>query len=186
LAREPRLINHLAGFVSRLGGNSYCMANKLTRIVTTGLAAMAASTLLLAAPASAAPVPAPTSASASASAPAAAPTRERNPDVSRSMTGVRSSAYVGTYYDARYESTRKCIVRKESGGNYRIASRSGTYKGAYQFNSSLARSTARRMGRSDLVNKPFNQWSRFDQDKAFWVVWNHGKGRSNWPTARGC
>jgi hypothetical protein len=137
--------------------------------------------LLVAAPASAAPASA-----APTSTHAAVATGERDTHVSRSMTGVRSSAYVGKYYDARYEATRKCIVRKESGGNYRIASRSGTYKGAYQFNSALAKSTARKMGRSDLVNKPFNQWSRFEQDKAFWTVWNHGRGRSNWPTARGC
>jgi hypothetical protein len=102
------------------------------------------------------------------------------------MTGVRSSAYVGSYYDKRYEGTRKCIVRKESGGNYRISSSSGRYKGAYQFNSSLANSTARKMGRPDLVNKPMNTWSRYDQDKAFWTVWNHGKGASNWPTRHGC
>jgi hypothetical protein len=144
---------------------------------------MVASTLLVAAPASAAPA---SVAPQSASTHASVPTGERNTHVSRSLTGVRSSAYVGKYYDSRYEATRKCIVRKESGGNYRIASRNGTYKGAYQFNSQLAKSTARKMGRSDLVNKPFNQWSRFDQDKAFWTVWNHGRGRGNWPTARGC
>jgi hypothetical protein len=77
-------------------------------------------------------------------------------------------------------------VRKESHGNYRIASRTGKYRGAYQFNSQLARQTARKMGRPDLVNRPFNHWSRFEQDKAFWTVWNHGRGRGHWPTARGC
>jgi hypothetical protein len=115
-----------------------------------------------------------------------APTGERNTRVSRSMTGIRSSAYIGKYYSARHEGTRKCIVRKESRGNYRVVSRGGSYRGAYQFNAHLARATARKMGRSDLVYKPFNHWSRFDQDKAFWTVWNHGRGRGNWPTARGC
>jgi hypothetical protein len=42
------------------------------------------------------------------------------------------------------------------------------------------------MGRPDLANKPINRWSRFEQDKAFWTVWNHGRGRGHWPTARGC
>ena len=106
--------------------------------------------------------------------------------MSRSLSGVRSSAYVGKYYSSRHERTRRCIVRKESGGNYRIASRTGKYRGAYQFNANLARHTARKMGRSDLAGKPFNRWSRFEQDKAFWVVWNHGRGRGHWPTARGC
>lgn len=123
---------------------------------------------------------------AAASVAAAAPTGERNKKVSRSLSGVRSSAYVGRYYSPRHERTRKCIVRKESGGNYRIASRTGKYRGAYQFNANLARHTARKMGRSDLARKPFNRWSRFEQDKAFWVVWNHGRGRGHWPTARGC
>lgn len=129
---------------------------------------------------------APASASPAASAATAAPTGERNTKVSRSMSGIRSSAYVGKYYSSRHEGTRKCIVRKESGGNYRIASRTGKYRGAYQFNANLARHTAKKMGHSDLANKPFNQWSRFHQDKAFWTVWNNGRGRGHWPTARGC
>lgn len=129
---------------------------------------------------------APASASPAASAATAAPTGERNTKVSRSLRGVRSSAYVGKYYSSRHEGTRKCIVRKESGGNYRIASRTGKYRGAYQFNANLARHTAKKMGHSDLANKPFNQWSRFHQDKAFWTVWNNGRGRGHWPTARGC
>ena len=159
------------------------MSKILTRLVGTAAAAATAGTLLLAAPASAATA-APTAAPTAVGA--ATATGERNTKVSRSMTGIRSSAYIGKYFSKRYEATRKCIVRKESGGNYRIQSRSGTYKGAYQFNSALARSTARKMGRSDLARKPMNQWSRFDQDKAFWLVWNHGKGRGHWPTARGC
>jgi hypothetical protein len=144
--------------------------------------AMGSVALLGSAPTAAA---APT-ATAATSAATAAPTGERNTRVSRSMTGIRSSAYIGKYYSPRHESTRKCIVRRESHGNYRIVSRGGSYRGAYQFNAHLARATAKRMGRSDLVRKPFNHWSRFDQDKAFWTVWNHGRGRGNWPTARGC
>jgi hypothetical protein len=129
---------------------------------------------------------APASTATVTSAATSAPTGERNTTVSRSMSGIRSSAYIGKYYSARHEGTRKCIVRKESHGNYRIASRTGKYRGAYQFNAHLARATAKRMGRPDLAGKNFNHWSRFEQDKAFWTVWNHGKGRGNWPTARGC
>lgn len=117
---------------------------------------------------------------------ASTPSGDRNTRVSRSRMGVRPSAYIGKYYSARYESTRRCIVRKESGGNYRIASRSGTYKGAYQFNSSLASATARKMGNPRLAYRPINTWSRFHQDKAFWTVWNRGSGRGHWPTAWGC
>ena len=86
-----------------------------------------------------------------------------------------------------YEGTRKCIVRRESGGNYRISSPGGRYRGAYQFNAGLARATAYKMGRRDLAGKPISSWSRFDQDKAFWVVWNHGRGAGHWGgTRHGC
>lgn len=121
-----------------------------------------------------------------ASASAAAPSAARNPRVSRSMRGVRPSAYVGKRYSPRHERTRRCIVRKESGGNYRIKSPGGYYRGAYQFNPGLARATAKRMGRPKMSRKPMNTWSRYYQDRAFWMVWNKGKGRGHWPTARGC
>ena len=103
------------------------------------------------------------------------------------MRGVHASAYVGRHYDRRHEATRRCIVRRESGGNYRISSPGGSYRGAYQFNAGLARATASRIGRADLARKPFNTWSRFHQDKAFWTVWNHGRGRGHWrSTAHPC
>jgi hypothetical protein len=155
------------------------MTGALAMTVTVGTVAVIGPVSI----ASAAPAAISTTAT---SAGTSAPAGERNTRVSRSMSGIRSSAYVGKHYSARHEGTRKCIVRKESGGNYRIASRTGKYRGAYQFNAYLARSTAKRMGRADLVNKRFNSWSRFEQDKAFWTVWNHGRGRGNWPTARGC
>jgi hypothetical protein len=154
------------------------MAGALAMSVTVGSVALLG-------PATAAGA-APATTAAVKSAATSAPAGERNTKVSRSMSGIRSSAYVGKYYSARHEGTRKCIVRKESRGNYRVVSSGGSYRGAYQFNAHLARATAKRMGRPDLAGKSFNQWSRFEQDKAFWTVWNHGKGRGNWPTARGC
>ncbi len=159
---------------------------RLTGVVA---AAATAGSLVIVAPMSPAAA-AGTAAGAAVSAPSATATAvatgERNKKVSRSMRGVRPSAYIGKKYKSRYERTRRCIVRKESGGNYRIKSRTGKYRGAYQFNAHLASSTARRMGRPDLARKPINTWSRFHQDKAFWTVWNNGRGRSHWPTARGC
>jgi hypothetical protein len=162
------------------------MASFLTR--TTGAVAAAATAGALVLIGSAAPAaPATTGTATSAAAPAAAaavPAGERNKKVSRSLRGVRASAYIGRYYSPRFERTRRCIVRRESGGNYRISSPSGRYRGAYQFNAGLARATARKMGRTDLVGKPINRWSRFEQDKAFWVVWNHGRGAGHWRSTR--
>lgn len=159
-----------------------------TRLAGLTTATALAGALLVAAPAAAAPTTSagPTATSVGAATVTAVPAGERNRKVSRSMRGVRPSAYVGKHYSKRHERTRRCIVRKESGGNYRIRSRTGKYRGAYQFNAQLARATARKMGRPDLARKPINTWSRFHQDKAFWTVWDKGRGRGHWPTARGC
>ena len=100
--------------------------------------------------------------------------------------GIADSAYIGSYYSASYESTRKCIVRKESGGNYGVVSSNGLWHGAYQFTIGTGNNAARQMGRPDLVGTPANRWTRAEQDQAFWTIWNHGAGRHNWPTANGC
>jgi hypothetical protein len=163
------------------------MSTRMARLTGVVAAAATTGTLLLAAPASAAPTATAAPRGASVATAATAVTAgERNTRVSRSLRGVRPSAYVGKHYSPRHERTRRCIVRKESGGNYRISSPSGRYRGAYQFNANLARATAKRMGRPDLARQPISRWSRFEQDKAFWIVWNHGRGARNWPTRYGC
>ena len=103
-----------------------------------------------------------------------------------SDTGIVTSAYTGPYFNAAYEGTRQCIVRKESGGNYGIVSSNGSYHGAYQFSRSTGDVAAQRMGRADLVGTPASRWTRAEQDQAFWTMWNHGAGRGHWPTASGC
>lgn len=157
---------------------------RATRLLSAAAAAAVALPLLAAAPAGASAPASATPAVSSAAATRTLPAGERNPKVSRSLRGVRPSAYIGRYYSPRHESTRRCIVRRESGGNYRITSPGGRYRGAYQFNAGLARAAARKMGRSDLVGRPINTWSRFEQDKAFWVIWNHGRGRGHWASTR--
>lgn len=162
------------------------MPSLLTRLTGVVAAATTAGALVMIAPPAVAS-PGPVVASSPSSTATTVRAGERNPKVSRSLSGVRASAYVGKYYSSRYEATRRCIVRRESGGNYRIASPGGRYRGAYQFNAGLARSTALKMGRRDLAGKPISSWSRFDQDKAFWVVWNHGRGAGHWGgTRHGC
>ncbi len=160
------------------------MPAALSRLTGVVAAAATAGALVLIGPVS--PASAGTVAAAPTPAAAASAVRagERNPRVSRSLSGVRASAYIGKYYSARSEGTRRCIVRRESGGNYRISSPGGRYQGAYQFNAGLARATAYKMGRRDLAGKPIRTWSRFDQDKAFWVVWNHGRGAGHWGGTR--
>jgi hypothetical protein len=167
------------------------MTSVLTRMTGVLAAAATAGAVVLIGPATAASAGTSAVASTVASTPSSAATAvragERNPKVSRSLSGVRASAYVGKYYSSRSEGTRRCIVRRESGGNYRISSPGGRYRGAYQFNAGLARATALKMGRRDLAGRSINTWSRFDQDKAFWTVWNHGRGAGHWGgTRHGC
>ena len=140
----------------------------------------AAAAAAAAQPQAAAPAPAPAPAPAQA-----APSQPRTSAPTRDY-GIAASTYTGAYYNAGYENTRKCIVRKESGGNYGIVSSNGLYHGAYQFSRSTGDATARMMGRGDLVGTPVSSWSRYDQDTAFWTLWNNGAGRGHWPTAAGC
>lgn len=88
--------------------------------------------------------------------------------------------------NSNWESTRLCIMRKESGGNYSIVSSNGKWHGAYQFAVGTSNGVAQSMGRPDLVGIPASRWSPADQDRAFWTLWNNGAGRHHWPTARGC
>jgi hypothetical protein len=95
--------------------------------------------------------------------------------VSTSLRGVMASAYRGTWYDARFESIRRCIVTRESHGNYRIINWLG-YQGAYQFGVSWTRTIQHWTGEHVAIHL----MSRYAQDYAWWHAWNHGKGAHHW------
>jgi Transglycosylase-like domain len=122
------------------------------------------------------------------------PIASRNRAVTYSVRGVRPSAYIGSFYDSRSESRRKCIVKRESNGVYDVRSGNG-YFGAYQMTRGLAKGATYRMyatlahevGKTaalaitaHLRAVGANHWSRYWQDRAFWTIWNHGKGAGNW------
>jgi hypothetical protein len=98
--------------------------------------------------------------------------------------GVPASAWTGRGYSDRWEWTRGCIVKRESMGQYNVVDPSGRWFGAYQFDRSTGNTAARRMGRSDLVGTTANHWARRDQDRAFWTIWNNGRGMSAWAGGR--
>jgi hypothetical protein len=100
------------------------------------------------------------------------------------LVGVQPSLYRGGYYDTRYESTRRCIVERESEGQYSVVSSNGTWHGAYQFARGTSDIAARRMDRPDLVGVPASQWDRAEQDEAFWTMWDHGRGAGHWAGGR--
>lgn len=76
------------------------------------------------------------------------------------------------------ESVRRCIVKRESGGNYRIRSRTtdtdGRYAyGAYQFQTPTFRAVTGLPG-------PASAYSKAVQDAAFYKLFDNGRGRSHW------
>ena len=110
------------------------------------------------------------------------------------MHGVQDSLYKGKWYRAEDEEVRKCIIKRETGGNYQSVSAGGTYRGAYQMNRGLAVGTTWTMQAEvqkelgdeaaafvpPLRNAPTQAWNRYWQDRAFWTIWHNGAGAGNW------
>jgi hypothetical protein len=97
------------------------------------------------------------------------------------VSGIRASAWTGKGYNPRWESVRKCIVKRESGGNYMARNPSSSAQGAYQFLNNLwNRPLAEKLNKPELLGLPIASWSRVDQDRAFWLVWANGAGKSHW------
>jgi hypothetical protein len=99
------------------------------------------------------------------------------------VNGMRPSAWTGKYYYSKWELVRRCIVKRESEGQYSVVSHVSSSAGAYQFIKFWRPILAHLLGKPYLANIPINHWSRVDQDHAFWTIWNNGKGRSNWGPA---
>ena len=113
---------------------------------------------------------------------------------SQDMRGFEKSLYQGKWYMPKKEDRRRCIMDREANNNYRAVSRGGTYRGAYQMNRGLAVATAKRMEKEvrkelgaeaatvarQLRKIPTQQWNRYWQDRAFWTIWQKGKGAFHW------
>ena len=117
---------------------------------------------------------------------------------SRDLIGFRESLYQGRWYMPKREELRKCLSKIESHHHYK-AGEGGYYRGAYQFSKPLARGVTwmmhpevkKEMGDAglDLIQElrktPMNKWNRYWQDRAFWTIWNEGKGKSHWRAGKG-
>jgi len=115
------------------------------------------------------------------------------------LHGVAESLYKGKWFSAKAEDNRRCIVRKETGGNYESVSSGGDYRGAYQMSRALAVGAAWMMQAevkkefgaeaAAVVDKlrdiPTQKWNRYWQDRAFWTIWRNGSGSDHWHV-RGC
>lgn len=87
------------------------------------------------------------------------------------------------YHDSRYETFRRCVVKRESEGIPWVVNHDGSNSaGLYQFmpfwrpilNKALRLHT----------RKPIQYWSVPVQNAAFWYVLDHGRGWSNWAGGR--
>lgn len=114
--------------------------------------------------------------------------------------GVHASAYQGRHYSQEWERTRRCIVKRESEGQYDVINPTGSYRGAYQVSKPMAigmgwmiqkelaaegvpADIAKEIGRT-LRSLPANKWDRFYQDMGFWLVWDDANGKSHWANGR--
>ena len=95
------------------------------------------------------------------------------------IKGVLPSAYRGKYYDARYEAYRRCVVKRESEGEYYVVDPSGA-AGAYQFMPAWTHTL--QVWNHHFV--PIQKMTRYEQDYAFWRAFDHGKGASAWSGGR--
>lgn len=71
------------------------------------------------------------------------------------------------------ERVRLCIIKRESGGNYRAQNRHSTASGAYQFIDATWQSVTGLPGHA-------KDYSKATQDRAFYKLFRNGKGKSNW------
>jgi len=83
------------------------------------------------------------------------------------------------------EAARHRIMKRESRGDYTVADRSRRWFGAYQLSQATANAAARRMDRPDLVDLPANAWTPEEQDAAFYVLYDNGKGAGHWHLKQG-
>jgi hypothetical protein len=98
----------------------------------------------------------------------------------RNVRGVQASAWRGKNYNPRWENVRKCIVFRESRGNYSVHRKGNKAGGAYQFLPNWTRGLAYMIGKPQLKQVPIWKWSQQDQDHGFWAAWNNGKGSKHW------
>ena len=96
------------------------------------------------------------------------------------MQMVPANSWYGHGYSQHWEPTRQCIVWRESRGNYRAENPRSSASGAYQFLIGTSDWIAKRMHRPDLIGISAGRWSKREQDHAFWLLFNKGRGFAHW------
>ena len=114
---------------------------------------------------------------------------EVHPATPASATTVAPSVYRGKWFTNAAETARRCIIWRESRGNYRARNSSG-HAGAYQFNDRAWRVSLTHMlirehreRSTEIINLrrvPINHWPRYWQDAAFFTAWRDSAGAKHW------
>lgn len=127
-------------------------------------------------------------------APAAADSSTQAERIAKSTNGIHPSLYKGKWYSPKHDDFRRCIMHRESRGNYRAANSRSSARGAYQFLDKqwrdglvwmMLKEEKRTGGRKKkeiraLRDKPIHKWNRYYQDRAFWTAFRKGDGARHW------
>lgn len=114
--------------------------------------------------------------------------------IANEPVGIFPSLYQGKWFSPKHDSFRRCIMQRESRGNYKAANRTSSARGAYQFLDSQWRDglvwmmikEERKTNGSlipelrELFDRPIHKWSRYYQDRAFWTAFRFGDGAHHW------
>ena len=106
---------------------------------------------------------------------------------SKNPSDLKSSQYRGWHYEKKWEPFRKCVMARESGGNYKVDGPWGS--GAYQFVQISWNTAMKRANKPEWVGVRPNKAPPAYQDEAFWIMANpYPKkpalhGRHHWSAA---
>lgn len=106
----------------------------------------------------------------------------------KNVNQIPDSLYRGWHYDAKHEDFRKCILKRESGSNFKAESPIGGGSGAYQFIQSTWDAYVWKVDPGYVGVRP-NKAPPYLQEEMFWVVVNpYAKqsglaGRHHWSAA---
>lgn len=91
---------------------------------------------------------------------------------------INDSQWTGKFYVQAAEPFRKCVIARESGGDYQADGPYGS--GAYQFIQSTWDHYADLAGMSRWVGVRPAKAPEIVQDRVFWRTYWHGKGKHHW------
>jgi hypothetical protein len=103
----------------------------------------------------------------------------------KNVDEIPDSLYRGWHYNKKYEPFRKCVLRRESGSNFKAESPIGGGSGAYQFIQSTWDHYVAKVDPGYVGVRP-NKAPPYLQEEVFWSVLNsHAKkpgmeGRHHW------